>query len=116
MRQILLIFIASLFFAGCTSKPLQDRSDIVIKHRAAPIYPIQAAKDNIEGSVAMTFDVDENGKPVNIKVVEATQKKLFDKAAIKCLSKWRYHPKVVNGEAVKRNDLKLRLDFRLAKT
>ena len=114
MHKIILIILTLFIFTGCANKPLQDRDDVAIKHRAAPTYPIEAARNKIEGSVVMTFDVDETGKPVNIEVVNATPKDLFNQAAIKCLSKWRYHPKVVNGKAVIRKDLKLTLYFKLA--
>jgi TonB family protein len=61
--------------------------------------------------VELSFDINEIGEVVNIKVVKSTHKGILDKAAIRALKKWKYKPKVVNGIAVLQKDLKVRLQF-----
>jgi protein TonB len=61
--------------------------------------------------VELSFDINEIGEVVNIKVVKSTHKGILDKAAIGALKKWKYKPKVVDGIAVFQKDLKVRLQF-----
>ncbi|MGS0535176.1 energy transducer TonB [Pseudoalteromonas sp. SaAl2] len=46
-----------------------------------------------EGWVELKFDIDKNGDPVNIIVVDSDSGDTFDKEAIRALSKWKYKPK-----------------------
>jgi TonB family protein len=61
--------------------------------------------------VELSFDINEIGEVVNIKVVKSTHEGILDKAAIGALKKWKYKPKVVDGIAVLQKDLKVRLQF-----
>ena len=65
-----------------------------------------------DGWVELMFDIDENGDPVNIIVVDSDSGDIFDKEAIRALSKWKYKPKIVDGGAVAQRGLKVRLDFK----
>lgn len=58
--------------------------------KVEPIYPIKALKRGIEGYVIMTFMVDKKGRPQNIDVIEAKPKRIFEKAAVAAVKKWRY--------------------------
>lgn len=68
-----------------------------------------------QGFVKLSFDIDEQGKPMNINIIESEPKKVFDKAAVNALEKWRYDPKIVNGVAVKQTNQTVKLDFKLEK-
>ncbi len=59
----------------------------------------------------MHFDISETGQPINIKVLKSVPENIFDKAAIKALSNWRYAPKLENGKTVLRKGLTVQLDF-----
>jgi protein TonB len=65
-----------------------------------------------EGWVELMFDIDENGDPVNIIVIDHNRGDAFDKEAIRALSKWKYKPKIMDGEVVAQRGLKVRLDFK----
>jgi TonB family protein len=69
-----------------------------------------------EGWVRLSFDISETGNPINIKVIEANPERIFDNAAIKALTKWKYRPKFINGVAVIQRDLEVHLDFKLDET
>jgi len=58
----------------------------------SPKYPQKAAKDGIEGSVVLQFNITETGAVENVEVVEATPPYVFDKAAVNALKKWKYSP------------------------
>ncbi len=76
-----------------------------------PDYPAKAAQQGIEGFVKLSFDVNELGKPQNIKVLQSYPTGIFDQHAVKALSNWQYKTKMVNGVAVKNTGLSVQLDF-----
>lgn len=67
----------------------------------------------IEGWVRLTFDIDTQGIPQNIVIVESQPKNVFDKEAIRALKKWSYKPKIVDGQPVVQKDMEVLLEFRL---
>jgi protein TonB len=46
-------------------------------------------------------------------VQDAQPKRVFDRAAKKALSKWKYRPNIVDGKPTKTSGLTVRLDFKL---
>ena len=38
---------------------------------------------------------------------------VFDRAAVQAVRKWKYNPKIVDGKAVERSGMKIRLDFEM---
>jgi len=60
--------------------------------RAAPSYPKNAMRRNIEGWVEVAFDIGTDGKPADIKVVNAQPEGIFEKAAMRSIKKWRFQP------------------------
>ncbi|WP_282114399.1 energy transducer TonB [Pseudoalteromonas arctica] len=115
MKYIITTLTSLFLLTACSTTPLPDSPNSTLIMPSPPEYPIKSVREKIEGSVTMSFDVNASGKPVNIKVIKAEPVKIFDKAAIRSLSKWRYAPKVVNGIAVVDEDLEMTIDFNLAK-
>jgi protein TonB len=66
-----------------------------------------------KGWVLLSFDIDSNGNPINIKVLESNPSIVFDKEAVIALEKWKFKPKVVNGVPVAQKEMQVRLDFEL---
>lgn len=66
-----------------------------------PTMPKEAALKGIEGWVKFRFDITEEGKPENVVIVEAENRSVFEQEARKALRKWKYAPRMVNGQAVK---------------
>jgi len=63
-----------------------------IEKRVEPKYPSKAVKNGTEGCVKMQFFINSYGIPVYIEPIKSSNAKLFDSAAVKALSKWRYKP------------------------
>ncbi|MCF2859210.1 TonB family protein [Pseudoalteromonas sp. SMS1] len=77
-------------------------------YRREPRYPAQAARYDTEGKVAMTFDVNTKGQPVNIKVVYAYPEGLFEEAGVESLEKWRFEVQLDgSGEVIDGKDFYL---------
>jgi protein TonB len=79
--------------------------------RVNPKYPVDAMRKGTEGWVKLAFDINEVGKVVNISVIDAQPKRIFNKAARQALRKWKYQAKSVDGQAVYQKDRTVQLDF-----
>ena len=66
-----------------------------------------------EGSVVLEFTIAADGTTKDIVVVESSPPGLFDQAAVEALGKWRYKPKIENGQPVERRGVKTRIVFQL---
>ena len=82
--------------------------------KVAPIYPRRAQTRGIEGYVLLEFIVTATGAVRNPVVIEAKPPGIFDRAAVQAALKFKYKPKVVNGEPVEvagvRNLIKFELE------
>lgn len=81
--------------------------------RINPKYPMQAARDGIEGWVKLSFTINEIGGVEDVEVIDAEPKRVFDKEARRALRKWKYKAKVVDGKPVKQTGLTVQLDFKM---
>lgn len=105
---------------GGASSGLGDPSSAMMRDgdatpivRIEPKYPVQAARDGLQGWVKMRFTILEDGSVGEVTVVEAEPKRVFDREAIRALKRWKYSPKVVDGKAVQQPGIMVQLDFSL---
>jgi protein TonB len=87
--------------------------DIVPLVRIPPDYPARAQQRGIEGWVLVEFTITPSGTVQDPKVLDADPKGLFEDAALKSISRWKYNPKVENGVAVERRGIRVVLRFDL---
>ncbi len=76
----------------------------------APVYPIRAARRNLEGSVVVEFTVTKAGNVKDVVVLESTDP-LFEKPAVVATYKFKYKPRVVDGEPVEVSGVTNRIIF-----
>jgi len=81
--------------------------------RINPKYPIDAARDGIEGWVKLRFDIDAVGSVTNIEIIDAEPKRVFNKAARQALRKWKYRAKSEDGKTTVQQGLTVQLDFNI---
>ena len=81
--------------------------------RIEPKYPVEAARDNQEGSVILQFDIAKDGSTDNIQVIESFPQQVFDKVSITALKQWTYKPRIQGGQAQRQTGLTVQLDYRL---
>ncbi|WP_417459837.1 energy transducer TonB [Kordiimonas sp.] len=95
--------------------PSQD-GDYLPLVRVQPQYPRRAQERGIEGYVIVELTVNEDGTvpPESILILEADPKGYFERAATKAAEKFKYKPKVVNGQPQKVTGVKYRFSFDLA--
>lgn len=92
---------------------LNPNSDIQPITRGQPEYPIAAAQRGIGGRVMFEFDVDEQGRPINIQIVESSPRGVFDHAARRAIEQFRYEPLTVDGTPVIREDVRFAFEFQV---
>ena len=83
--------------------------------RIQPRMPRRAAMKGIEGYVTLKFKVTKTGTTKDIKIIESKPPRIFDRAAKKAISKWKYKPQVVDGKRLEIEQF-IRLNFNLEKT
>ena len=67
-----------------------------------PQYPTRAAQRGIEGWCLVSFTVDGLGNVIedSIAVVEAEPPGIFDRASIRAVARFKYQPRIVDGQGV----------------
>lgn len=88
-------------------------STIVPIFRIAPDYPVSASRRGIEGFVDLLFDVAATGKTENVRVIDSHPDGVFERAAIRALSKWKYKAPMEEGVAYGQKNMTTRIRFRL---
>lgn len=68
--------------------------------RIPPRYPRSASRRGIEGSVRVAFTITKDGVVTNARVLKADPPGVFDKAALRAIKKWKFAPKIIDGQAV----------------
>ena len=82
--------------------------------KVAPVYPRRALKRGIEGYVIVEYTVTVTGKVENPVVVTSEPEGVFDKAAIKSASRYKYKPRVIDGRPVEVPGVRTRINFNIA--
>lgn len=82
--------------------------------KVAPVYPRRAQTRGIEGFVLLEFVVTKTGAVRDPVVIEASPPGIFDRAAIQAALKFKYKPKVVNGEPIDVAGVRNLITFELA--
>jgi protein TonB len=80
--------------------------------RVAPVYPARALSRGVEGYVDMSFTVTTTGT-VKDPVVLFSTSSLFDRAASQAVLKFKYKPRVVDGQPVEVPNVKTRITFKI---
>jgi TonB family protein len=68
----------------------------------APKYPRAAQRRNTSGWVDLGFTVARDGTVHSIEIIESTPGAVFDEAATKAVSQWRFDPVMENGRPVEK--------------
>ena len=77
------------------------------------MYPRRALQRGIEGFVIVEFTVTKQGTVRDPIVVEANPEGIFEQAAIDAAMKFKYKPRVVNGEATSVSGVQNRISFQI---
>jgi len=88
-------------------------SDAVPVVRVNPLYPPRALERGTEGWVELRFSISASGTVEDAEVTKSHPGKVFDRAALRAVRRWKYNPKIKDGNPVERHGITVRLEFRL---
>lgn len=81
--------------------------------KSSPVYPRRALQRGIEGFVIVEFTVSKQGAVKNPIVIQAKPEGIFEQAAVDAALKFKYKPRVVNGEATEVSGVQNRITFQI---
>jgi len=90
----------------------RENNDVIALLKVEPDYPRRAAREGIEGWVKLEFTVLEDGTVADVKVLQSSPNRVFDRSAIRALLRWKFKPRIVNGKAVKQRAVQV-IEFKL---
>jgi periplasmic protein TonB len=67
-------------------------------YKVDPVYPPLAIKAHVEGTVALTAFIDEEGNVSDVRVLRGHV--LLKDASVQAVKQWKYSPTVLSGEPV----------------
>ncbi len=82
--------------------------------RIPPSYPPRAAEQGLEGSCDATFDVLPDGSIDEATIQTTCTSSVFAREASRAIARYKYAPKIVNGEAVVQRGLRQTVVFEFA--
>lgn len=94
------------------SPTLMDGEQIPIV-KVAPVYPNRAKQRGIEGYVILAFTITPTGATADASVIESSPDGVFDRSALSAVRKFKYKPKVVDGEPQSVYNVQHRLTYEL---
>jgi len=88
-------------FSAKMSSSFQDSNnfstDIIPLQQIHPLYPPKARRQSIEGWVKVGFIITTEGTVSNVRLIESVPPRIFDRAAIKAISRWKFSPQLIAG-------------------
>ncbi len=82
--------------------------------KVAPIYPERAASRGIEGFCTVSYTVTKQGTTENVAVVpDQCSSSLFHRSSIRAAAKFKYKPRIKDGEAIEVNNVRNKFTYQL---
>jgi len=89
-------------------------SQPVAVESAKPRYPNRALDRSREGWVVVEMDIDAHGRPDNLSIVASEGGRMFDRSALRAMSKFRFVPAIYDGNPVPVTGKRYKLVYALA--
>jgi len=114
-RLLLLLSVIALCYSAAHAQqktpvaPDSDESQPILKvksgimegnlmRRVDPVYPAEAKKNHLQGSVVLVGVIDKEGTMTKLRVISGDP--VLAQAAIEAVQQWKYKPYTLNGEPV----------------
>ena len=95
------------------TSPAGEEIKVFIEKTPPLEYPRRAMRMGVEGFVKLGFDIDDQGRALNIVVEEAQPKRMFDKAATKLIKGIRFESPEEQGQPVSVTAVSMKIAFAL---
>jgi protein TonB len=83
--------------------------------KVAPIYPRRAQSRGIEGYCIIEYVVTKNGSIRDPQAIDCQPSGIFERASLKASLKFKYKPRVVDGEAIEVAGVQNKFTYELEK-
>ena len=83
--------------------------------KVAPIYPRRAQTRGIEGYCIVEYTVTKNGSIRDPQAIDCQPAGIFERASLKASLKFKYKPRVVDGEAIEVAGVQNKFTYELEK-
>lgn len=77
-------------------------ADVIPIVRIEPHYPREALMRGIEGWVQLRFTINPDGSVADPEVIAAEPPRIFNREAMRAILRWKFRPRIVDGQAVAR--------------
>ncbi len=91
-----------------------SNSGVKLLVKVEPTFPARALSRHIEGWVKVEFTVTPSGTVSDASVVGASPSGIFEEAALNNIKKWKFKPKISNGNPVSQRAVQV-IAFKLLK-
>jgi len=98
--------------AAPAAAPAGETRAAVVTSQSAPRYPPDAFRSRQEGWVEVAFTVAADGSVKNGSVVNANPPRLFNTAALRAITEWKFQPRLENGQPAEQQ-MRTRIEFKL---
>ena len=95
------------------TSPSGEEVKVVIQKTPPLEYPRRAMRMGVEGFVQLGFDINEQGRALNIVVEDAQPKRMFDKAATKLIKGIRFESPEEQGQPIVVTAVSMKIAFAL---
>ena len=95
------------------TSPAGEEVKVFIKKTPPLEYPRRAMRMGVEGFVQLGFDINDQGRALNIVVEDAQPKRMFDKAATKLIKGIRFESPEEQGQPVSVTAVSMKIAFAL---
>ena len=103
--------VAISFLSACALQPTSNQP-LQLVSGSAPVYPAKLKSAGVGGLVTVAYDVSDEGKVGNLRVIGSEPPGLFDTAALRAVASWQFKPPIRNGVAEPVLGLTSKLEFR----
>ena len=103
--------VAISFLSACALQPTSNQP-LQLVSGSAPLYPAKLKSEGVGGLVTVAYDVSDEGKVENLRVIRSEPPGLFDAAASQAVTSWQFKPQIRNGIAEPVLGLTSKLEFR----
>jgi protein TonB len=104
---------AGMFIGNFEQIDRTAEGDIIPIVRIEPQYPRDALLKGLEGWVRVRFTILPDGSVADPSVVDAQPPRVFNREAVRAILRWKFKPRIMDGQAVSR-EAEQTIEFKLA--
>lgn len=98
--------------AAAPAAPTGETRAAIPVSQPVPRYPAEAFRSRQEGWVEVSFTIGTDGSVKNGTVVNSNPPRVFNAAALRGITDWRFQPRLENGQPVEQQ-VRTRIEFKL---